>query len=135
MKLEAGKSYITNGGKKVRILCTDAPGDYSVVAITESGLVLKVTKAGKLYNESAWDHHWDIVGPWVEKPVFDRSLLPSWKAIAMDDDGDWFAYVDIPTQGRGAWESDEPIKHIPAPYAPKWEGDWKDSLVVWEDDE
>lgn len=136
MKLEAGKTYVTRSGLKVRVLCTDAPGGYPVVAMSESGLVLKISEAGRLYNtEAACDNHWDIVGPWVEKPVFDRSLLPSWKAVAMDEDGAWFAYTEIPEQGEDGWETDGAVSYIRIDRAPKWEGDWKDSLLVWEDEQ
>ena len=142
MKLEAGKSYITKGGLKVRVLCTDAKQPYPVVVLVEAG---GAESLACYHSDGRWadsNTESDIVGPWVEKPVFDRSLLPPWcnKAIAMDQNGRWWHYNEEPTRREemDMWGVTTPYgesQRIPAAYAPKWEGDWKDSLLVWEDEE
>jgi hypothetical protein len=137
MKLEAGKTYITRGGDKVRILCTDAKRTDPVVGLMEiegrEGLA-------SFQLDGSWGEVFasrgDIVGPWVEKPVFDRSLLPPWcnKAIAMDENGEWYAFDVVPLVLDDAWTGQDYAVYIPDAYAPKWEGDWKHSLLVWGDD-
>ena len=46
------KKVVTKEGKKVRIICTDARGNYPIVALIEEGYydnALSYTKDGKLY--------------------------------------------------------------------------------------
>jgi hypothetical protein len=73
-----------------------------------------------------------------EKPIVDWSVIPEWfNWIAMDEDGRWFAYHIIPEiavmykVGEGYWKNFDGFWFTESPpeYAPKFNGDWKDSLV------
>ena len=47
------RKVVTREGKKVRIICTDARGNYPIVALIEEGCydnALSYTEDGKLYN-------------------------------------------------------------------------------------
>lgn len=140
MKLETGKYYTTRDGRKLRVIYTEAPGGRPVVTIDPSGYVMRHTADGRRIAGPPHpdnQHPGDIVGPWVEKPVFDRSLLSAWcrRAIAQDENGTWFAYDDVPVPVRDGWQprAQSRWEGIPREFAPKWEGNWRDSLVVWED--
>lgn len=67
--------------------------------------------------------------PWIDKPEWDWSTTPPWlNWLAMDDDGLWYLFQSKPdirstTRCRGH------VVSVPKEYAPKWSGDWKDSLV------
>lgn len=65
-----------------------------------------------------------------DKAIFD--ILPPWiNYVALDADGAWFGYHNEPFLQEGAdmmWCGDVPML-IPLEYIPKWEGDWKDSLI------
>lgn len=67
-----------------------------------------------------------------EKPIVDWSVLPAWfNWIAMDGDNEWWTFVDKPSISANTgdtWVSSSCIP-IPREYAPKFNGDWKDSLV------
>lgn len=71
------------------------------------------------------------------KPSIPRSLLhpASNKAAAMSPAGDWLSYSAVPVQGESGWEKQgETICFRIAPdKAPAWTGNWKDSLIVFED--
>lgn len=88
------------------------------------------------YNFGCNPHENDIISEWVDKPEMDRSVLPAWanKAVAMDVDGEWFCFGCEPRQGEFYWTTNnECYGIIPDSHAPKWKGDWKDSLLVFED--
>jgi hypothetical protein len=76
----------------------------------------------------------DIISEWIDKPVIDWSLMPAWaKFVAMDNGGKWFLHTTQPLffDDYGYWEPklDGIANLIPAEYAPKWDGDWKESLI------
>lgn len=142
MKLEKGKTYLTAGGTRVDIVADDMPGKTPMLGVIRytkgEHTAQSWTEQGKYYPD--WDcETMDLVKEYVDKPVFDRSLLPPWcnKAIAMEECGDWFAHSEIPkfTNGThwGEWSS--VVCEIPPSHAPKWKGAAKDSLLVWEDEE
>lgn len=70
-----------------------------------------------------------------EEPIVDWSALPAWfNWVAMDKDGSWFTFRDKPTADNGCWNNydlneDYIFIDIPPEYTPKFNGDWKDSLV------
>ncbi len=74
------------------------------------------------------------------KPTIDRSLLhpESNKAVAMDAEGKWLSYSGVPVADDAGWlkpSVDTVCFRIPASRAPDWQGDWRQSLVVFEDAE
>lgn len=72
-----------------------------------------------------------------EKPIVDWSVIPPWlKYVAMDEDGGWCAYISKPRNGEhtiNKWLHEgyehKSYIYIPKEYAPKFDGDWKDSLI------
>ena len=57
------------------------------------------------------------------------------KAVAMSPSGDWLSYSAVPTAGENGWEKvkESICFRISPAKAPEWSGDWKDSLIVFED--
>lgn len=74
----------------------------------------------------------DITGPRIDKPEWDWSTTPPWlNWLAMDAGNYWYLYKHNPKlsgSGFSTVESDD-VWFIPKQHAPKWSGDWKDSLV------
>lgn len=72
-----------------------------------------------------------------DKPTIQRALLhpASNKAAAMSPKGDWLSYSAVPVLGDAGWEKQgETICFRISPEkAPTWGGDWKNSLIVFED--
>ena len=73
----------------------------------------------------------------LKKPVFtDFGNCFDWiNAYAMDKDGRWWGYEAAPRVAR--WDNWEALSgcviKMPGEYAPKFDGDWKDSLCVREE--
>lgn len=64
------------------------------------------------------------------KPIVDWSILPWFNCVARDADGCWFIYKYRPIRDVTKWNSHgTEFVAIPNQYAPKFDGDWKDSLV------
>lgn len=71
----------------------------------------------------------NLTEPWIDKPEWDWSATPPWfNWLAMDSNDRWFLYADKPDINYKNWYAIKFID-IPPQYAPKWSGDWKDSLV------
>ena len=90
---------------------------------------------GRYHRELTMSHDFDLVGLWIEKPIIDRSALPKWaKFVARDGrvDGDnldgWYYYSEKPLLDSTYWNGGKYYGVIPREYAPKFAGDWKDSL-------
>lgn len=136
MNIETGKYYVTRDGRKVRIYATDGAPDYPIhgSALSKDGQWYHLcwSKNG-LYLPPKTDFAADIVGPWAEKPVIDVPSMPAWTSwAAMDSDGVWHAYRVEPEAESAVWAVSEGYinyTRIPPSHAPKWEGDWKESLV------
>lgn len=132
MNIEVGKYYKTRTGHKVRIYATDGGGVYPVHAGILLGTGWKIacyTKAGgEFVNENADN---DIIAEWIDKPEMDISVLPKWANwISRDCWGGWYWFEAQPTQRDHAWNASIGLAgYILAEYAPKWDGDWKDSLT------
>ena len=87
----------------------------------------------------------DLSGKWIEisaeepekisAPKFDRSKLPDCAnvAMAMNADGLWFSYSEIPTCGAVTWLATNFANYVVVfpDIAPKWRGHWKDSLIIF----
>lgn len=74
----------------------------------------------------------DLTEPWIDKPEWDWSTTPPWMNwLAMDAGNYWYLYKHKPKLSVtifSAVESDD-VWFIPKQHAPKWSGDFKDSLV------
>jgi hypothetical protein len=125
--------YRTRGGRKARVLCTDAEGPYPIVGY----ICYEGGPATCLWD---WDSvsgstrgPLDLVHPWVDAPVVDWSKEREWvKAVAMDKDGRWVRYNVTPkADGSGNWWfPDCEFQRIHPSEYPQFTGDWKDSLCV-----
>lgn len=145
MKPEVGKSYRTRDGQKATVVYvtvsryTDvypflvvidaAPNPSMVYWVSDFG----TTPLGELYY---------LVEEWIDRPTMDRSVLPSWcnKTIAMDADGEWYAYDRVPQCGGNHWIRPDSVSstnwyfiRLPKHLAPQWDGHWTDSLIIFED--
>lgn len=139
MKIEAGKYYRTRDGRKACVICTDNyENETYPVILSIEGYVITATCDGR-YTGSG-PHLNDIVAEWIDKPELPPGVvLPSWanKAMAMDADGSWHCYASIPEIGKpDQWMlsvlGSTQFYVIPRNCTPKWKGDWKDSLVVFD---
>lgn len=111
---EVGEYYIHSG---VKHLC--------VFVSENSGLFVYNMD---IKNISSWIDKKDI-SEWREVPEVDWSLYAKWHVyVAMNKDNLWYAYDLPPKLGTlGYWLGAG--EHIPQEYAPKFSGDWKDSLI------
>lgn len=136
MNIEVGKFYKTRNGLKARIYALDG-NDFihGAVQVDSQWLLFAWQKDGRYIADR--ESGWDLIAPLIDKPEFDRSLLPAWanKAIAMDKNGYWYCYGGIPVIEKDLWNNPNAMKttEIHRPFLPKWSGDWKDSLLVFED--
>lgn len=137
LKIEVGKFYKTRDGRKTRIYALDGKKEYPVHAsiLNKDGwTTVNLTLIGRLYIEGECNS--DIVSEWVEPIEFDFSILPAWcdKCIAMDESGVWYCYQEIPFRENDVWFLNTDLSalayEIPEKYAPKWKGNWKDSLKL-----
>ena len=137
--IQVNKFYRTRNNQKVRIICNDAPGQYSLI-----GFIMASTKPNEsLYTICQWlsdgfavaHHHpneLDIMEPWVDLLEFDWTCLPPWlrSYVAMDKNGKWFAYDFKPDMDISVWRNPAgPQLEIPVSFAPKnFYGAWNYSL-------
>src|SRR5690625_1364923 len=133
MKIEAGKEYRTRGGKKAIVYAVNRGGSFPV--------------HGAIKHEDMWTvESWtcdgtsivydiyaaDLVSEWIEKPIFDHwDKLPEWidEYMAMDSNGNWYAYFKKPFSITIGWASEAKCIVIPVNYRPNFEGSWEDSLI------
>ena len=93
--------------------------------------VISLNQKGRYSSD--FDHCYDIIEEWVNKPEVDWSLHAKWvKAISMQPNGEWWTYDSIPTKDKYCFfgKSGAYTAPIPLEYAPNWVGNWKDSLVI-----
>ena len=122
LKFEVGKAYQTRDGRKAVCLTTTLYD--SRVGFQVGEILYSVTINGMFFNDKSETQN-DIISEWIDKPVIDWSAMPAWaKFVAMNDNEEWYWYTSAPNKccpyisGR-----------IPSEYAPKWEGDWRNSLI------
>lgn len=86
----------------------------------------------------------DILSVHLSRPVVDWPAMPKWaKAVVKNKDESWrwFTVKEVVPVADFIWELGNKVSSIfsseykdsgliPPAYAPKWEGDWKDSLVL-----
>ena len=131
--LEAGKHYVTRKGVRVRIYATDGREKLNCHGawMAEDGWRSDTWSSLGSYTDNASLKDFDIVGPWIDKPVINAADMPAWCSwAAMDSCGVWYAYGNEPVLGPSDWfVAVGYMVVIPSAYAPKWSGDWKDSLI------
>lgn len=141
LTIEVGKYYRTRDGRKARVYALDGGEMKNII----HGAILFddswIGDAWHLNGQARDDGHThvrDLIAPWIDKPSFDRSLLPAWanKATAMDAGNCWYCFSEVPipqSDSQGNWDGGGWQDTIPREFAPKWTGDWKDSLLTFED--
>lgn len=132
MKIERDKFYRTRDGQKVRVVCTDAIGHYPVVGLAESETVCRRYRINGMWRdiESVTTEH-DLIAEWIDAPTVDWSKMAAWhRWVAMGKSEKWYSFDVKPTASRiQTWEHVGNSLLIPPEYAPKWSGDWKESLT------
>ena len=120
----------------------EADADSRVVVVWDSGIVCLYCEDGRVYESNLNPSLFMAPKP---KPTMDRSLLPAWanNYVAMDADGEWCAYRSMPEKREyqhreGIWmptgnPSTPQYVRIPDEFAPKWTGDWKESLISFNE--
>lgn len=135
--IKVGAVLKTRDGRKARVICTDRENsDHPVLAILyyDNGvnILYAYTSVGSVQCGGRNDGS-DLVSIWTESPEVDWSVIPPWMNwVAMDENGEWAAYTVKPETLSDEWFlNDGRADHvyIPPAYAPKYSGDWKDSLV------
>jgi hypothetical protein len=129
LKFEVGKTYQTRDGRKAVCLTTTLENDYPL-GLQIDGSIYRATVDGYDYVTKS-ESPKDIIGEWVDKPIVDWDAMPTWaKFVAMGRGGGWWWYEKEPVIGENIWRSEsEYYDEIPAEYAPKWDGDWEESLI------
>jgi len=119
LNFEVGKAYRTFDGRKAVCLTTTLDGKFRI-GLQVDGRLIEITGDGNY-----------IASEWIDKPVIDWSAMPAWaKFVAMDNGGDWWWYKKEPVIGENTWTSEsEDYDEIPKDYVPKWDGDWRNSLI------
>jgi hypothetical protein len=130
LKFEVGKAYRTRDGRKAVCLTTTLSDDDYPIGIQIDGSLYRATSDGYDYMTKSQSPK-DIISEWVDKPVIDWATMPAWaKFVAMDDTGGWWWYGKKPFIGEINWRSESQYyDEIPKEYAPKWGGDWRNSLI------
>lgn len=133
MKIEVGKFYKTRNGRKARIYAVDGTDEYPI-----HGAILDRTDGWCIYvwrndggNLPSQPYHSDLISEWTDRPEVDWSAMPKWAEwYAIDGNGipRWFN-GRMPSIKDDIWVNYELWGVVPFEYAPKWSGDWKDSLV------
>lgn len=138
MKLEKGKFYRLRNGDKFEVYSTDNPGYYPVhgrVLNPSDSRFQTKTSDGKHYNQEYLDSR-DIISEWVDNPLVDWSLYPSWaKFRAHSADGAAYVFSNRPQldSNSGYWIPTDDIysvcRQCLPEHTPALTCDWKDSLV------
>jgi hypothetical protein len=129
LNFEVGKAYRTRDGRKAVCLTTTLDNEYPIGV--QVGVYLYIVTIEGYHLPSKAETKIDIISEWIDKPVIDWSTMPAWaKFVAMDSDGCWFWYEKEPFIGEVRWQcNSEYYDGIPTKYAPKWDGDWRNSLT------
>lgn len=130
MKIEPNKFYRTRCDKKFFVVSVSKPGDQPVVAWDREGYVYFCNSDGTFLT-SRDESDFDIIAPWIDKPVVDWGKMPAWaKWVACSDLGNWSWFSAKPSMENGFVNLGSGYSgSIPPEYAPAWTGDWRESLV------
>lgn len=128
LNFKVGKFYVDGHGEKWECLKTDLNSEFPI-AMTDGKTVSTYTNEGYFYTYNPESPN-NIVGEWVEKPIVDWSVMPAWaNFVAMDKDGKWYWHYEKPTPNHLKWIYTHWSGIIPSDYAPKFNGDWTESLI------
>lgn len=134
MKIEAGKFYASRDNRRVRIYATDGMSErpiHGAVLFNNGWIVCSWARKGTFARDESERCPDDIISEWIDRLEMDWSALPRWaKWIAMDECRDWAWFADKPRSESREWYSGGKCGVMPVEYAPKWSGDWKDSLTA-----
>ena len=132
--IEAGKFYTIRNGQKARVYATDGKPPYIIHgAILSSGNWKSNLWSDGGFNYSSKDEtQADIIGPWIDKPIVDWSVMPKWaKTVVMNKLRTWYWTDDpLPAGSSDHWlisRSNHGV--IPQEFHPRFDGDWRVSLV------
>lgn len=149
LTIEAGKFYKTGNGLKVKML--EIVGEYIVGYFDACvGPRPGIWEHTGRYRFGGSDEPLNIVAPWTDPPAVDWDRFPAHiVAVAMDEDGAWNAYLEVPTTDKanpnatGWYHGPSPTNHVylcafgvHKEHRPVFSGDWRDSLAVrpgWEE--
>lgn len=90
IKFEVGKYYKTRGGRKARVVCTDALGSQPIVALVEYDVG---EERPKMYKDdgSFWGNRvaseWDLVSEWVESEPPKTEKRTFYRALYLHSEG------------------------------------------------
>jgi hypothetical protein len=130
---EVGKAYQTRDGRKAVCLTTTLDGKFRI-GFQLDGALIALQMNGRYFDDKS-ESPKDIVCEWVDKPVIDWASMPAWaKFVAMDRGGVWRWYKNKPElflfRDNHFFGNNCVVNGvIPKEYAPKWGGDWRNSLI------
>lgn len=130
MNFEVGNWYRTRDGRKVRCVATDGDKDSPNVFVMPGRFVISRSEDGLAFRDQVSDY--DIIGPWIDKPVVDWSAMPAWANwVAMDANGTQRWHGGKPSiVNDHSWHASNGLSGmIPPSHRFTFSGDWKDSLV------
>jgi hypothetical protein len=128
LKFEVGKTYQTRDGRKAVCLTTTLDGVFRI-GFQMEGALIALQMNGMYFDDKSQSPN-DVISEWIDKPIVDWSLMPAWaKFVAMDKSGKWWWYTHKPSLEHVWCIIDGFGGVIPSEYAPKWEGDWRNSLI------
>ena len=133
MKIEQGKYYKTRDKRKARIYAMDGDGDYPICGaiLDDNGWQPAIWDSkGRGYAKVMLQSAIDIVSEWSDTPIVNWPAMPAWcNYVAMDEDGQWYAYIVEPIRDSEGWLPNNDYCFIPKKYHPTFTGYWKDSLT------
>lgn len=134
----AGQHYTTRDGREARVYATDgAPNCGSTI----HGAIMR----GGNWEPAEWgadgnyyvlttNHPFDLISPWIEKPVVNWAAMPAWHdtVILSGVTGRWVSGVGLyhaNQEGYVAGDTPCQVVIIPDSHAPTYTGDWRNSKV------
>lgn len=134
MHFEVGKYYRTRDGRKARCIATDGAPSHPFLFVISGDGDFGVASSGRAISDlTVCDL--DILGPWIERPVFKREWYPAWaRWIALNSYGEWGWYSGRPDKYASAFAAANYLCGvIPLEFAPTYSGPWEDSLTELEE--
>lgn len=142
MYIKERKFYRTRNGNKAIVYAIHRNQSGGVHgAIFDGGKwVITHWELNGRYFDPVDDHPCSLVSPWEASPIVDFNYFPAHiVAVAMDEDGDWHGFSDIPAANirDKAWYSSVSGLHdlyctfdLYDDHCPMFSGDWSDSLAI-----
>jgi len=131
-----GKYYKMGDGRKVQIFLIEKCCIWGRYKVAHNHW-----KSAMWLSSGAWtgsNTKKNITEIWTDPPqvpddFWTRVISPWMNVAAMDGDKKWYQYSINPEHSTTAWQYNHIAglcSRIPPEYAPKFSGDWKDSLIV-----